>query len=160
MQLADGTFPGGLSRGSRTNQLRVTVQCTDWIEIDRVQVLVNGRRVPSLNFTRNTTPDRFREGVVRFQETLPIVLSEDAHIIVVAAGEKSDLSRGYGTSDQAKLRPCAYHNPIFIDVDGNGFQPNGDSLGFDLPAGGLTVEEARRLLTQSGRTSSAGSQVD
>lgn len=160
VQLADGTLPGGLSRGSRTNQLRVTVQCTDWIDIDRVQVLVNGRRIPSLNFTRDTTPDRFREGVVRFQETLPIVLSEDAHIIVVAAGEKSDLSRGYGTSDQAKLRPCAYHNPIFIDVDGNGFQPNGDTLGFDLPAGGLTVEEARRLLTQSGRTSSAGSQVD
>lgn len=69
---------------------------------------------------------------------------------MVAAGEKSDLSCGYGTNDQAKLRPCAYHNPIFIDVDGNGFQPNGDTLGFDLPAGGLTVEEAKRLLARGG----------
>jgi hypothetical protein len=160
VQLADGTPPGGLSRGSRTNQLRVTVQCTDWIDIDRVQVLVNGRRVPALNFTRDTHPGKFRSGVVRFEETLPIVLSEDAHLIVVAAGEKSDLSKGYGTSDQAKLRPCAYHNPIFVDVDGNGFQPNGDTLGYDLPAGGLTVDEAKRLLTQSVRRSSAGSQVD
>jgi hypothetical protein len=152
VQLGDGTLPGGLSRGSRTNQLRVTVQCTDWIDIDRVQVLVNGRRVPALNFTRDTHPGKFRSGVVRFEETLPIVLSEDAHLIVVAAGEKSDLSKGYGTSDQAKLRPCAYHNPIFVDVDGNGFQPNGDTLGYDLPAGGLTVDEAKRLLARSGRT--------
>ena len=156
VQLADGTLPGGLSRGSRTNQLRVTVQCTDWIDIDRVQVLVNGRRVPALNFTRDTTPKRFQDGVVRFQETLPIVLSQDAHIIVVAAGEKSDLSRGYGTSDQAKLRPCAYNNPIFIDVDGNGFQPNGDTLGFDLPAGGLTVEEAKRVLARGERPAVTG----
>jgi hypothetical protein len=47
-----------------------------------------------------------------------------------------------------------------VDVDGNGFQPNGDTLGYDLPAGGLTVDEAKRLLTQSVRRSSAGSQVD
>jgi len=160
VQLVDGTLPGGLSRGSRTNHLRVTVQCTDWIEIDRVQVLVNGRRVPALNFTRDTTPERFRDGVVRFEETLPIVLSQDAHIIVVAAGEKSDLSRGYGTSEQSKLRPCAYHNPIFIDVDGNGFQPNGDTLGFDLPAGGLTVEEARRILAREGQPTAAGGKTE
>ena len=61
-------------------------------------------------------------------------LSEDAHLIVVAIGEKHDLSIGYGTSPQAKVKPCAYHNPIFVDVDGGGFKPNGDSLGELQPA--------------------------
>jgi len=57
-------------------------------------------------------------------------------------GENSNLSVGYGSSTQAKLKPCAYHNPIFIDIDGNGFTPNGDNLGFDLLTGKLSVEDA------------------
>ena len=60
-------------------------------------------------------------------------LEEDSHLIVVAMGEGSDLKTGYGTSDQAGMQPCAYHNPIFIDVDGDGFRANGDTLGFPLP---------------------------
>jgi hypothetical protein len=29
--------------------------------------------------------------------------------------------------------PIAVSNPIFVDVDGGGFQPNGDDLGVPLP---------------------------
>jgi hypothetical protein len=29
--------------------------------------------------------------------------------------------------------PIAVSNPIFVDVDGNGFQHNGDELGLPLP---------------------------
>jgi hypothetical protein len=75
-------------------------------------------------------------------------LVEDAYVVVVAMGENSDLSVGYGSSTQAKLKPCAYHNPIFIDVDGNGSTSNGDNLGFDLPTGKLTVEDAKRILAE------------
>ena len=32
--------------------------------------------------------------------------------------------------------PIAVSNPIFVDVDGNGFQPNGDELGLPLPRTG------------------------
>ena len=31
--------------------------------------------------------------------------------------------------EHADDRPVAVSNPIFVDVDGNGFKPNGDSLG-------------------------------
>ena len=31
------------------------------------------------------------------------------------------------------MKPFAYHNPIFVDVDGHGFTPNGDTLGWPLP---------------------------
>jgi hypothetical protein len=29
--------------------------------------------------------------------------------------------------------PAALTNPVFVDVDGTGFQPNKDTLGFPLP---------------------------
>jgi hypothetical protein len=126
-------------------KLQVKVQCTDWIDIDRVQVLVNGRQPRELNFTRESHPEAFRAGVVKFERTIDVPLSQDAHVIVVAAGEKFDLSIGYGTSPQSRLKPFAYHNPIFVDVDGGGFTPNGDLLDWPLPVKKIPVEEARRL---------------
>ncbi len=145
VQTEDGTGPGDTTRAvGGSVKLKVRVQCTDWIDIDRVQVLVNGRQIPELNFTRAANPKMFRDGVVKFEETITVPLHEAAHLIVVACGEHSDLSVGYGTSEQAKMHPCAYHNPIFVDFDGQGFKPNGDTLGFPLPVARMSVEEARR----------------
>jgi hypothetical protein len=87
----------------------------------------------------------FRDGVVKFEEVIPVPLSEDSHLIVVACGGNSDLSIGYGTSREAKMHPCAYNNPIFVDVDGGGFTPNGDTLGWPL-AVKVPLAEARELL--------------
>lgn len=146
----DRSGPGETVRRSGASvKLKVKVQCTDWIDIDRVQILVNGRALPSLNFTRAANAKMFRDGVVKLDETIDVPLTEDAHLIVVAMGEHGDLSIGYGTSDQAKMHPCAYNNPIFVDVDGNGFTPNGDTLGFPLPTAKISVEEARRLLGEA-----------
>jgi len=143
----EGAGPGETVRTIRgAVKLHMRVQCTDWIDIDRVQILVNGRPRPEFNFTRAANAKLFHDGVVKFDETITVPLSQDSHLIVVAIGEHSDLSRGYGTSDQAKTHPVAYHNPIFVDVDGHGFTPNGDTLGFPLPTAKVGVEEARRLL--------------
>ncbi len=147
----DGTGPGDTTRATSGVKLHVRVQCTDWLDIDRVQILVNGRPRADLNFTRKSHPDFFAAGVVKFDRTLDIPLSEDAHLIAVAAGEQSDLSLGYGTSSQAKIKPFAYHNPIFVDIDGGGFTPNGDTLDWPLPAKKLSVEEAKRMLAQRGK---------
>ena len=150
VQTEDGTGPGDTTRAGKGGvKLKVRVQCTDWIDIDRVQVLVNGRQRPELNFTRAANPKMFKDGVVKFDETIKVPLHEDSHIIVVACGEHSDLSIGYGTSSQAKMHPCAYHNPIFVDFDGHGFKPNGDTLGFPLPVAKMTVEEAKRQIDES-----------
>ena len=46
------------------------------------------------------------------------------------------------------MHPCAYHDPIRVDTDGNGFQPNGDTLGWDLPVKKLTVAEVKRMLAR------------
>jgi hypothetical protein len=149
VQAGDGTLPGGTTRGPGGVKLKVKVQCTDWIDIDRVQVLVNGRQRKDLNFTRVSHPEWFGNDVVKFDRTLDVNLSQDAHLIVVAIGENRDLSTGFGTSPQAKVKPCAYHNPIFVDVDGGGFTPNGDMLGYDLPVKKLSVMDVRRLLGES-----------
>lgn len=146
----DGTGPGDTAHAVNGHvKLKVRVQCTDWIDIDRVQVLVNGRMPASLNFMRSANSQMFKDGVVKFEETIDVPLKEAAHLIVVALGEHSDLTTGYGTSSQAKMRPCAYNNPIFVDVDGKGFKPNGDTLGFPLPVAKMSVEEARKQIAES-----------
>ncbi|MGV3530793.1 MAG: CehA/McbA family metallohydrolase [Chthoniobacteraceae bacterium] len=139
--------PGEEVRANGRVALEVKVQCTDWIDIDRVQVLVNGRAHKELNFTRASHADWFADGVVKFQRTIKVPLTEDAHIIVVATGEGHTLATGYGTSSQAKIRPIAYHNPIFVDVDGGGFRPNGDTLDWPLPVKKIGVAAAKKMLS-------------
>ncbi|MCP5540663.1 MAG: CehA/McbA family metallohydrolase [Akkermansiaceae bacterium] len=141
-----GVEAGGLDRVSGELKLKVRVQCTDWLDIDRVQVLVNGRQPAEYNYTRRKNPDLFADGVVKFDQTLTLNLSQDAHVIVVAIGENFSLAKGFGGSAQASIRPIAYNNPIYVDVDGGGFRPNGDTLGFDLPVAGLSVDEVKARL--------------
>ena len=151
VQTENGTGPGDTTRRVGASvQLNVRVQCTDWIDIDRVQILVNGRARKELNFTRASHPDWFGNGVVKFERTIDVPLTEDAHLIVVAAGEHSNLATGYGTSGQARNHPFAYHNPIFVDVDGGGFTPNGDTLGWPLPVKKISVEDAKKMLVERG----------
>jgi len=33
-----------------------------------------------------------------------------------------------------------------VDVDGNGFQPNGDTLGWELPVKRLDVDEVKSMI--------------
>ena len=150
VQTLDGILAGGLARANDSIDLKVRVQCPSWIDIDRIQVLVNGRAMESLNFTRESHKEWFTDGVTKFDRIIPIPLNEDAHLIVVAYGSDSDLKIGYGTSGQAGIRPCAYNNPIFVDLDGDGFTPNGDTLGFRLPSGRISVNDAKKQLEQAG----------
>ena len=146
----NGKIAGDDDRSTGGIDLKVRVQCTDWMDIDRVQVLVNSRPDPKLNFTRATHPKMFKDGVIKFDEKIHVPLQHDAHLIVVAIDEDGDQKTCYGTSDYAKVRPCAYNNPIYVDADGNGFKPNGDTLGFELPTGGLKVDAAKEKLMRAG----------
>ncbi len=142
----NGKIAGDDDRATGGIDLKVRVQCTDWIDINRVQVLVNSRPDPKLNFTRATHPKMFQNGVIKFDQKIHVPLQHDAHLIVVAINENGDSKIGYGTSDYAKMRPCAYNNPIYVDADGNGFKANGDTLGYDLPAMGISADKAKVLL--------------
>lgn len=146
----DGHIAGEDVRGNGGIDLKVKVQCNTWAGIDRVQILVNGRPEPKLNFTRAANPDMFGQGVVQFDRTIHVPLQQDAHLIVVATSESETLRVGYGTSDYAKMRPMAYNNPIYVDIDGHGFTPNGDTLGYELPGMKIDADKAREQLIRGG----------
>ena len=97
-----------------------------------MQILVNGRQRPQDNYTRSSHPEMFQNGVVNFDQTLTVKLQKDAHLIVVAIDEDSTLEKGWGKSWEGTMHPIAYTNPIYVDVDHNGFQANGDTLGHPL----------------------------
>lgn len=107
--------------------LRIRVQCANWLDINRVQVFVNGRARSDLNFTRAAHPEKFHTDSVKFDESVAIELPVDSHVIVAAAGEGLKLGPVYGP-DRGEKMPIAVSNPIFVDVDGNGFESNGDLL--------------------------------
>jgi hypothetical protein len=112
--------------------LQVRVQCPNWLEVNRVQVFVNGKPEPKWNYTRRTHPDKFHQATVVFAEDLPIALDADAHLIVACAGEGKEVGPIMGPYF-GKIMPTAVGNPIFVDIAGDGFQPNGDMLGLPLP---------------------------
>ena len=112
--------------------LKVRVQCPNWLDVNRVFVLVNGKTHATHDYSRDKTPDVFRSGVVKFERTLDIELKDDAHVIVATGHSGGKLGTVYGAIS-TKTEPAAMSNPIFIDVNGNGFQPNKDTLGAPLP---------------------------
>lgn len=121
-----------LTAKSKSVDLLVKVQCPNWFDIDRVFVLANGKIVAEHDYSREKHPDAFSNKVTKFDRTLTVNLLEDAHLIVVAAGEKSLIGPVAGP-EYGKQPPTAISNPIYVDVAGDGFTPNKDTLGFPLP---------------------------
>ena len=111
--------------------LHVRVQCPNWLEVDRVQVFVNGRADERLNFTAREHGRLFSREVVRFDHAIPVSLDTDAHLVVATVGEQASLGRVMGPDHVAK-KPIAVANPVFVDVDGGGFRGNCDLLGVPL----------------------------
>src|SRR5205085_1561327 len=52
--------------------LKVRVQCANWLDINRVFVLVNGRTHAAHQYSREQTPEAFRGGVVKFERNLDL----------------------------------------------------------------------------------------
>ncbi len=122
-------------------RLFIKVQCANWLDVNRVQVLLNGRPAQQLNFQRRANPKNFTNGVTKFEQTMDVQLQEDTHIIVVALGEGLALGSIMGPKHGSNM-PAAISNPIFVDIGNDGFQPNGDLLDIPLPA---TAEELHKL---------------
>lgn len=112
--------------------ISVRVQTPNWIDIDRVFVLVNGRIHPEHHYRKSTHPNLFRTKTVKFDAQLELKLKEDTHIIVVAGSENTTLGKIHGPR-WGQHHPAAFHNPIYVDIDGNGFRANKDTLGHPLP---------------------------
>lgn len=112
--------------------LKIRVQCPNWLDVNRVQVFLNGRPSAKHNYTREASDKPFgsKNAVVQFDATLKLSLTEDAHVIVATIGEELTMENVMG-GRYGRRPPIAVSNPIFVDVNGNGFQHNSDEL--DLP---------------------------
>lgn len=117
---------------SRKVTVSVRVQCPNWTDVNRVFVLVNGRIHKSHEYNTKSNPEKFKSGVVKFESDLELALEGDAHIIVVAAGEGLKLGPVMGPEWGAQ-QPTVVSNPVFVDIDANGFKPNKDTLDYPLP---------------------------
>jgi hypothetical protein len=135
VQTGDGLPIGSTVVARDGIDLHIRVQAPNWMEVNRVQVLVSGRQPEEYNFTRQRNPEMFKAGVLLFDERVHVKLTRDEHLIVVATGEGKDLSKGWGRNTHSRMPPMAYTNPIFVDVNGDGFHANMDTLGFPLMSG-------------------------
>ncbi|WP_166824428.1 CehA/McbA family metallohydrolase [Thalassoroseus pseudoceratinae] len=117
---------------SRTLVAHVRVQCPNWLDVDRVFLMVNGRVHSLHDYRRSTHADKFQDGVVKFDQELELEVAGDAHIIAVAGAENRTVGPIMGPG-WGKAKPAALTNPVFVDTDGNGFTPNKDTLGVPLP---------------------------
>lgn len=114
--------------------LRIRVQCPNWLDVNRVQVFVNGRPSAEHNYTRQDSEELFgdQNAVIKFDTALNLSLEEDSHVIVATIGEDLTMENVMG-GRYGRRAPIAVSNPIFVDIDGNGFQPNSDQLDLVLP---------------------------
>jgi len=110
----------------------VQVQCPNWFDINTVFVLVNGKASDQHMFTRTTHPELFQDQTIKFRHRLDLQLKEDSHLIVVTGHTVQKLGDVMGPMWGGQ-KPTALTNPVFVDVNGDGFQPNNDTLGYPLP---------------------------
>ena len=121
-----------LAAKSKKVTAAIKVQCPNWFDIDTVIVLVNGRRQENLTFSRDTHPDMFGEDALKFAHDVDVDLKEDAHLVVVT-GHRTQLIGGVMGPMWGTQHPVALNNPEFVDIDGDGFQANKDTLDIPLP---------------------------
>ena len=114
--------------------LNVTVQCPNWLDVNRVQVFINGQPSDKHNYTRRESPELFGkiDAVQKFKSSFELSIDQDAHLIVATIGEGMTMEKVMGRR-YGKRPPIAVSNPIYVDFDGNGFQHNSDELGLPLP---------------------------
>jgi hypothetical protein len=117
---------------SKKVSAKIRVQCPNWLDVDTVIVLVNGRRSDKLTFSRDNHPDMFGKDFVKFERTVDVELTEDAHLVVLTGHRTQVLGDIMGPM-WGTQHPTALSNPVFVDIAGDGFTANRDTLDIPLP---------------------------
>ncbi len=91
--------------------LHVRAQAPQGAILDAVRVLFNGRPVPALTRTRASHPALFKDGILQFDGDIPLAATVDTRVMVLVSGQSSNAV------------PLALSNPVYLDVDQDGFRP-------------------------------------
>jgi len=97
-------------------EVAIKVQCANWMDVNRVEVFVNGEMQPELSRTRKTHPDAFGNGVIKFDQRLKVALPPESFVIVAAIGERMELGRVMGKR-YGRRPPVVVSNPIFVTAN-------------------------------------------
>lgn len=93
-------------------QVQIRLSAPSWVRVNRVKLYVNGSVAQEM-------PVEHPQGKpLNWQQTVPLRVEKDSWLVVLAEGE------GF-TALYPGVRPTSFTNPIYIDADGNGWQPPG-----------------------------------
>ncbi len=109
-----------ITRHDKRLDVRVQVDAAPWVRVDRVDVIVNG----AVSATTEVPNSR---DVRRLDRTFSLGIDRDSWIVVLAEGSRFDAPARL----RRDLPPCAFTNPIWVDVDGR--DRDGDGRFFDAP---------------------------
>lgn len=137
----NGYLPGDEIKSDKGFNMDLEVMSNNDITIDRVQLLVNGKQDKRYNFTLSSHPQLFKEGAIQFKHSFPLLVDEDAIVIAIATGTKK-LAEGVKPNSRSQV-PLAVANPFFLDVNGDGFVANKDTLGKPLPVSNKAAGQER-----------------
>ncbi|MBW2316145.1 MAG: CehA/McbA family metallohydrolase, partial [Deltaproteobacteria bacterium] len=135
--------------------LHVRVLASNWIPVEEVRIIQNGAVVQVFDAT--TSPavrsgpwrpwSQSRSRVRRFEADIPLILGNDAYLLVEAGAALSPTPTPDPFVDQIVpgLVSLAFTNPIFVDLDGDGFDPPGVSALAPATAGAPAALQAQGL---------------
>jgi len=104
-----GVGPGGRAKVADLDHVpvHVRIQAAPWIDVDRIEMYVDGKAAPTVSVP--TSRDQ-----VRFDATLPVPARAGSFIVVTARGSKS-LQPVVSSPDRKPIPPVAVANPIWIE---------------------------------------------
>jgi hypothetical protein len=117
--------------------LEVRVLASNWIPVEEVRVIANGRVLPELVFDQSSSPavrsapskpwGSDGAAVQRFHHRVSLRLEEDSWLMVEAGAPLDPWPEPDAFADAIVpgLVPLAFTNPIFVDLDGDGFDAPG-----------------------------------
>jgi len=111
--------PGGTIQ-ARAADLAVSVEAADWVPVSELRVYVNGVLADERPIARGESA------------TIPLVFAGDAFVTVEVEGDAVGDTADRYRAVAPRMVPFAFTNPIFVDVDGDGWQAPG--LGSPPPA--------------------------
>jgi hypothetical protein len=125
----NGIGPGGLVAGTNPSvSLTINLYAPDWVPVDEVRVVVNGAapiQVPLASFTASTVDPRLRTATV----PVPMPTGKDAWLVVEAGVSRTQTGPYMAGTPWNKIMkgiyPIAITNPIFVDVNGDGYKKPG-----------------------------------
>jgi hypothetical protein len=96
--------------GGGTVSVQLRLAAPSWVRVNRVKLYVNGQVAQEM-------PVEHPAGQpLNWQQSVNLQVARDSWLVVLAEGE------GF-TALYPNVRPASFTNPIYIDVDGNGWTP-------------------------------------